>query len=74
MDGYAGYHAMIRQRQISLCRRRFLSDAGYPALYAGNPFDWIFMYSAHDDCPLEALRFFMRELYLVKKDELQPKA
>lgn len=46
---------------------------GYPTLYAGNPFDWIFLYSAHDDSPLEALRFFMRELYLVKKDELEPK-
>ena len=74
-EGYAGYHADDQAKARFHCvADRFLSDAGYPALYAGNPFDWIFMYSAHDDCPLEALRFFMRELYLVKKDELQPKA
>ena len=72
--GYAEYHADEQAEARFHCiADRFLSDAGYPTLYAGNPFDWIFLYSAHDDSPLEALRFFMRELYLVKKDELEPK-
>ena len=45
---------------------RLLLDAGYPELYAGNPYDWIFLLAAQDEYPLEAFRFFMREVYLNK--------
>lgn len=43
---------------------RLLLDAGYPALYAGNPYDWIFLFVSLDEYPLEAFRFFMKEVYL----------
>lgn len=45
---------------------RLLMDASYPELYAGNPYDWIFLFAAQDEYPLEAFRFFMREVYLNK--------
>lgn len=47
---------------------RLLVDAGYPALYAGNPYDWIFLYASYDECPLSAFRHFMREVYLNKEE------
>ena len=47
---------------------KMLTDAGYPALYEGNPYDWIFMFAAQDAYPLDAFRFFMRELYLNKAE------
>lgn len=46
-----------------------LVDAGYPALYEGNPYDWIFMFAAQDEYPLSAFRYFMRELYLNQEEE-----
>ena len=45
---------------------RLLLDAGYAELYEGNPYDWIFLYASKDAYPLEAFRFFMREVYLNK--------
>lgn len=49
---------------------RYLVDAGYPALYAGNPYDWIFLFAIQDEYPMETFRYFMRELYIIKEDEL----
>ena len=48
------------------CINRFLLEASYPELYEGNPYDWIFLYASQDEYPLEAFRFFMREVYLNK--------
>lgn len=48
---------------------KLLLDTGYPTLYEGNPYDWIFMFAMQDQYPLEAFRFFMRELYLYKIEE-----
>ncbi len=45
---------------------RFLLDASYPELYEGNPYDWIFLFATQDEYPLEAFRFFIREVYLNK--------
>ncbi len=45
---------------------RLLLDAGYPELYEGNPYDWIFLYASQDAYPLDAFRSFMREAYLNK--------
>lgn len=45
---------------------RYLLDAGYPALYAGNPYDWIFLFAMQDTYPLETFRGFMQELYIKK--------
>ena len=47
---------------------RLLLDARYPDLYEGNPYDWIFFYASQDAYPLDAFRFFMREVYLNKVD------
>lgn len=44
-----------------LCMDHYLTDAGYPALYVGNPYDWIFLYMAVDDYPLLTFREWMRE-------------
>ena len=49
----------------------FLSEAGYPALYAGNPYDFIFLYSNNSDAPLRTFRDYMRELYYLKNEEIQ---
>lgn len=43
---------------------RHLMEAGYPSLYFGNPYDWLFLFAMIDEEPLLALRYFMKELYL----------
>lgn len=45
----------------------FLTDTGYPTLYAGNPYDWIFMYALMDDCPLVTFRDYIQELSFWKE-------
>lgn len=39
-----------------------LDDAYYQPLYEGNPFDWLFMFVANENNPLEAFRDYMRGL------------
>lgn len=39
-----------------------LVDAGYPELYVGNPYDWIFFFASKSDEPLYAFRFIWNEL------------
>ena len=34
-----------------------LVEAGYPELYEGNPYDWIYCYAAGDEYPLETFRW-----------------
>lgn len=46
----------------------FLVTAGYPELYSGNPYDWIFLWSCQDAEPLGMFRLFMGEL-LAEKSE-----
>lgn len=47
-----------------------LLEAGYPELYAGNPYDWIFMWALNDDeNPLIAFRHYMGEVFAVKTEE-----
>lgn len=50
---------------------QYLVSAGYPELYQGNPYDWIFMYSSQDEYPLDTFRDFMRELYLEQEEALR---
>ena len=45
---------------------KYLSDAGYPELYFGNPYDWIFLWSMRREYPLEIFRTYMREAYIAK--------
>ncbi len=46
-----------------------LTDSGYEELYAGNPYDWIFMYALNDSFPLSTFREFMLELDLNKLEQ-----
>lgn len=50
---------------------KMLMEAGYPELYYGNPYDWIFLYSSESDEPMTVFREFIRELYLEKEDICQ---
>ncbi len=47
---------------------KYLLDSGYQELYAGNPYDWLFMWSVNDNAPLQAFRYYMFEV-LTFKDE-----
>ena len=48
---------------------RYLLDAGYPELYLGNPYDWIFLWALRDDYPLDAFRSYIGELFAVKSEQ-----
>lgn len=48
---------------------RYLIEAGYPELYPGNPYDWIFMWAVKDVWPLVTFRDHMRALYAHKSSE-----
>lgn len=41
---------------------QMLIDAGYPELYVGNPYDWIFFYASRSDEPLTTFRYLWNEL------------
>lgn len=47
---------------------KFLVDSGYPTLYFGNPYDWIFMWALRTENPLQAFRSYMLEV-LISADE-----
>ena len=46
-----------------------LMDAGYPELYVGNPYDWIFLYAAKSEEPLYVFRFIWNELLATALEE-----
>lgn len=48
-----------------------LLDAGYPELYAGNPYDWIFQWALNDENPLIAFRHYMGEVFAVKEENTE---
>ena len=48
---------------------RHLIDAGYPELYVGNPYDWIFFYAAKSEEPLYVFRFIWNELLTTTLEE-----
>ena len=41
---------------------QYLIDSGYPELYVGNPYDWIFFYAAKREVPLFVFRYIWNEL------------
>jgi len=47
---------------------RYLIEAGYPELYPGNPYDWIFMWAVKDTWPLVTFRDYMLALYAHKRN------
>jgi len=50
---------------------RFLIDCGYPELYVGNPYDWLFFYAIKDSEPLRTFRFIWNELLTGTLEEHQ---
>lgn len=48
-----------------------LIDSGYPELYVGNPYDWIFFYSIKDAEPLRTFRYIWNELLAQKLESHQ---
>lgn len=72
--------AIIRDNNAEYCADRTDSDrcletingrllsAGYPELYSGNPYDWLFLWSLNDEHPLQAFRTYMGEVFAVKEE------
>lgn len=65
----AEYRASRRDsdRCLETINGRLLS-AGYPELYSGNPYDWLFMWSLNDEHPMQAFRTHMGEIFAVKEE------
>ena len=63
-------HGTIRdsRRCLNTINKRLL-DADYPSLYAGNPYDWLFLWALNDDHPLEAFRSYIGEAIAVKEEQ-----
>ena len=40
----------------------YLSDSGLPPMYYGNPYDWLFLYCALSDRPLDTFRGLIAEV------------
>lgn len=49
---------------------KYLLDAGYPELYFGNPYDWIFAWALRNEEPLAAFRYLIGELAAVKSEDI----
>lgn len=45
-----------------------LLSSGYPELYSGNPYDWLFLWSLNDEHPLGAFRTYMGEVFAVSEE------
>ena len=56
------------KRCLNTINKRLL-DADYPSLYAGNPYDWLFLWALYDDNPLEAFRSYIGEAIAIKKEQ-----
>lgn len=56
-----------RDRCISMINDH-LTDAGYPMLYPGNPYDFILFVSVNAESPLVTFRDYMREMFFNKMD------
>lgn len=52
----------------------YLMDVGYPELYYGNPYDWIFLWVMQDEFPLMKFRYYMYELLAYKSEEIPPES
>lgn len=57
-----------RERCMDTINGRLLG-AGYPTLYAGNPYDWVFMWALNNEHPIEAFRAYMDEVFAIKSEQ-----
>jgi len=66
-----GYHAEYGDYEN--CRARideYLVEAGYPSLYAGNPYDFIILSANNDNYPLLIFREYMQEIFYSKDSNI----
>ena len=57
------YEAGIHDRERCIAELdQYLLDAGFPEMYAGNPFDWIFIWAAGRESPMQAFRSYWQLL------------
>ena len=64
------FHSCKQDAERCLYRlNKYLLDSGYPEIYAGNPYDWIFLWAIKDDYPLLTFRNYMGELFAVKSEQ-----
>ncbi len=52
---------------------RHITEAGYPELYVGNPYDWIFLFAAKDEEPLVLFREIWKSLLGLALEETPEK-
>ncbi len=69
-DAFYSARSSDSERCLDTINARLLS-AGYPELYAGNPYDWLFLWSLNDEHPLEAFRTYMGEVFAVKEEDTE---
>ena len=61
--GYRSYEAGPFDRERCLTELdQYLLDAGFPEMYAGNPFDWIFIWAAGREAPIKAFHSYWQLL------------
>ncbi len=61
--GRKTYEAGPNDRERCLAELdQYLLDAGFPEIYAGNPYDWIFLWAAGREAPLLAFRSYWQLL------------
>lgn len=49
---------------------RYLIESGFAELYAGNPYDWIYLWANQNEEPLTAFRAYILELIAVKREQM----
>ena len=61
--GVKTYEAYENDRERCITEiDQYLLDAGFPEMYAGNPFDWIFLWAAGRASPMQAFRSYWQLL------------
>lgn len=68
-DAYYFAAQLDADRCLETINSRLL-DAGYPELYAGNPYDWLFLWALHCEHPLEAFRSYMGEVFAIHSEQM----
>ena len=71
-SGNPSYMAEEHDRERCLAELdQYLLDAGFPEIYAGNPYDWIFLWAAGREAPLPAFRGYWQFLSAEFNDKQQ---
>ncbi len=62
-SGHKNYAAGENDRERCISELdQYLMDAGFPEMYAGNPYDWIYLWAAGREAPLLAFRSYWQLL------------